>query len=184
MSLTFYGQTCDTIDGNLINCIDTAGLRQGYWELTKKKILVSGYGGLGGEDGCGYFDKTECYPRSKGTYKDGKKIDTWEYYSGEHLISLDRKITYYKDGAIKDDYLAERYTLNINSDTTVITGRFYLDIDSLNIDCQVGKCIVTLTDGQELTSFQFNDFDKLEFELLRIKIGAYNKEIKMKKNPH
>jgi len=178
ISLTTYGQTCDTIDGKLINCTDTAGLRQGYWELTKKKILVSGYGGLGSKEGCRYFEKAEYYPRSKGAYKDGKKIGTWDYYSGEHLISLDRKITYYEDGSIKDDNSADRYMLNISSDTTVITGQFYHDLDSIRINCRENKCLLTFTSGQELMSFQISDIDKLEYELLRLKIGVYDREIK------
>lgn len=184
ISLTTYGQTltCDTIDGKLINCTDTAGIRQGYWELTEKKILVSGYEGLGSEEGCRYFEKAEHYPRSSGTYKNGKKIDTWNYYSGEHLISLDRKITYYKDGSVKDDNLASRYTLNISNDSTNISGQYFHDLDSIRINCQANKCLLKLTDGQELMSFQFNDINKIEYELLRLNLGVYDREIKKKKN--
>lgn len=182
ISLTTYGQTCDTIDGNLINCTDTAGLRQGYWEVTKKKILVSGYEGYGSKEGCRYFEKAEYYPRSKGNYKDGKKIGTWDYHSGEHLISLDRQITYYEDGSIKDENLADRYVLNISSDTKVVTGQLYHDSDSISIDCQSNKCLLKLSNGQELMSFHFTDLDKLEYELLRLNIGVYDREIKKKKN--
>ena len=182
ISLTNYGQTCDTIDGELINCTDTAGLRQGYWELTKKKILVSGHAGLGSEEGCRYFEKAEYYPLAKGTYKNGKKIGTWEYYSGDHLTSLDRKITYYGNSAIKDENLIERYVINISQDTAVISGQFYHHLDSIDINCHKNKCVLTLSDGQELLSFPFTNMDKLEYELLRLKIGEYDRDIKMKKN--
>lgn len=182
-SLTIYGQTCDTVDGKFINCIDYEGLRQGYWELTKKKILVSGYGGLGSKDGCKYFEKAEFYPLANGHYKDGKKIGTWDYYySGEHLVLLDRKITYYENGSVKDENFPELYSVEVNQDSTIVTGQFYHNLDSININCKMRNCVLTLSDGQELMSFQFNGIDKLEYELLQLKIGMYYREIKMKKN--
>ncbi len=59
LSLTALGQTCDTINGKVINCIDTNRLKQGYWELARKKVIVSGYSGLGGKEGCRYFEKAD-----------------------------------------------------------------------------------------------------------------------------
>ena len=182
ISLTAYGQTCDTIDGKFINCIDSTGYRQGYWELTEKKILVSGYNGFGSKEGCRYFEEAEYYLRSSGNYKNGKKVGTWNFYSGEQLVSLDRKITFYENGSIKDENLGGRYTLNINNDSSAINGQFFHDLDSIRIDCKANKCILKLTYGQELMSFQFKDLDKVEYELLRLNLGVYDLEIKMKKN--
>lgn len=181
-TLSTYGQKCDTIDGKFINCVDSSGLKQGYWELTKKKILVSGHSGLGSKEGCRYFEKAEYYPLSKGKYKNDKKIGTWDYYSGDHLVSLDRKVTYYEDGSVKDENLTDLYELEITSDTLNVNGYFYHDLDTMSVNCQTQTCSIRLSDGQELMNFEFSDMDKLEFELLRLKIGVYNRKIKMKKN--
>ena len=124
ISLASFGQSCDTIGGNLVNCKDAAGLRQGYWELTNKKVLFSRYGGLGSEEGCRYFEKVEYYPLARGQYEDDNKIGTWKYFSGDKLENLERKIKYFKNGAIKDNNLSDRYLLNISSDTTSINGEF------------------------------------------------------------
>jgi len=55
-------------------------------------------------------------------------------------------------------------------------------LDSISIDCQANNCALILSDGQELLSFNFNDLDKLEYELLRLKIGVYDREVRTKKN--
>ncbi len=182
VSLTTYGQTCDTIEGKLINCVDTFGQRQGYWEQTKKKILVSGYGGLGSKEGCRYFENAEYYPLAKGEYKDNKKIGPWEYFSGDHLSKLERKITYYQNGSVKDENLNDQYNINISSDTLKVKGDFYHELDTISINCHAQNCSLVLSIGQELMSFEFIDMDKLEYELLRLKIGEYNRQIKMKEN--
>ena len=182
ISLTFYGQACDTIDGKLINCTDTAGLRQGYWELTKKKILVSGYHGLGSDEGCGYIEKAEFYLLAKGEYKDNRKIGTWEYYSGDSSTSLERITTYYEDGSIKDKDLLDRYIITINSDTSEIKGQLYHDLDTLRIECYMKTCSIRLSDGQTIMNFEFSDMHKLKFELLRLQLGVYNREIEMIKD--
>ena len=182
ISLTTYGQTCDTIDEKLINCVDTNGLRQGYWELTKKEILVSGYGGLGSKEGCRYFEKAEFYPLAKGEYFDDKKIGTWEYYSGDKSATLERKITYFDNGSIKDENLSDRYLIEISMDTSKVKGQLYHDLDTVIIECHSKFCTIQLSDNQLLTSFEFVDMDKLELELLRLQMGVYNREIKKKKN--
>jgi hypothetical protein len=182
ISLTTFGQTCDTINGEVINCVDTNGLRQGHWELTKKKILVSGHGGLGSKEGCRYFEEAEYYPLAKGEYVNDKKIGTWEYYSGDKSGRLERKIRYNGDGSIEDDNLTDRYLITISSDTLDVKGQLYHDLDTMNIDCQTNICFVELSNGQKLLSFEFADMDKLDFELLRIQMGVYNREIKKKKN--
>lgn len=182
ISLTTFGQTCDTINGKLINCVDSNGLRQGQWELTKKKILVSGYGGLGSKDGCRYFEKAEYYPLAKGAYKDNRKIGTWEYYTGDKSANLEKKITYYVDGSIEDENLLDRYTIEISSDTLKVNGQLYHDLGTLNIACQTGVCSINLSDGQQVMSFDFVDMDRLEFEMLRLQMGEYNREIKKKKD--
>jgi len=181
-SLSTFGQTCDTINGEPINCIDASGLKQGHWELTKKKILVSGYGGLGSKEGCRYFEKSEYYPLAKGEYSDNKKIGTWEYYSGNKLANLERKITYFKDGSIEDENLLDRYKIKISSDTLKVKGQLFHYLDTMNIDCQTNNCSIRLSDDQLIMSFEFSDMDKLEFELLRLQMGEYNREIKMKVN--
>src|SRR5690554_6509362 len=139
-SLSTLGQTCDTINGKLINCADAIGLRQGHWELTKKKILVSSYGGLGSKEGCRYFEKAEYYPFAKGEYRDNKKVGTWEYYSGDKLANLEREITYYKDGSIKDNNMFEQYKIMISNDTLKVTGQVYHNLDTLILNCQNRNC--------------------------------------------
>ena len=182
LTLTAYGQKCDTVDVKLVNCVDASGLRQGYWELNKKKILVSGHRGYGSKDGCRYFEEAEFYPLAKGEFRDGHKVGIWEYYSGDYLASLDRKIIYYEDGSVKDDNIADHYKLDISSDTLNVSGQFYHGLDTMIIDCQNQSCLIRVSNGEEITSFEFVNMDKLKFELLRFKLGQYDREIRMKKN--
>jgi len=179
---TIYGQTCDSIGGKPINCIDSAGLKQGYWELLRNKVIVSGYGGLGSEDGCRYFERVESYPLAKGEYKDNKKIGSWLYYSGNQLGSMVREITYNENGSIEDNNLADHYTLTISKDTLDVTGQLYHHLDTVNINCQNGHCTFKLANGKELIKFPFIDLNTIEYELQRTNIGIYDRKIKMEKN--
>jgi len=177
-SLTTFGQTCDTVAGKFINCVDAAGFRQGYWELQKKHVLFSGYSGFGSEQGCHYFEEAKYFPLAQGHYSDNKKVGTWDHYSGDRLVSLDRRITYFQNGSVKDEHLVDRYTLEINQDTSSVSGMFYHRLDSIKIECQEEKCSYTLSTGQKLTTFSFAKFDTLEYELLRLKLNVYDEEIR------
>lgn len=185
LSLTAIGQTCDTINGKVINCIDTSGLKQGYWEITRKKIIVSGYSGLGSKEGCRYFEKADFIPVAKGHYKDGKKIGTWDYYSdNDHLISVDKQITYYSNGNQKIENGTEQYSIEINKDTSEVTGQFFHDFDTIQINCKNQLCVLTLTNKTELITFPFSDIYGIEYELLRLRMGIYDREIRRKVKGH
>ncbi len=93
-------------------------------------------------------------PVAKGHYKDNKKVGTWDYYNdNNHLISVDKQITYCQNGTIKIDHLIERYSIEINNDTSVVIGYFNHDLDTIKINCQNEMCSLTLTDKRELKVF-------------------------------
>lgn len=183
ITLFSFGQSCDTTNGEVINCTDKEGLKQGFWELTKKNILVSGYRGLGTKDGCHYFEKVEIYPQARGNYIDGEKTGVWEYFSDEYLNLLVRRVTYGEDGSIQDENISDRYVLMFGSNLTPLKGQFFHDLDSVNIEFTRNNCIFRLSTGEEIHSFEFNDLSDIEYELLRLKLGIYDRQIKMKIGP-
>ena len=183
ISLTALGQVCDTINGKIINCIDSLGHKQGNWEIYKKKIIESSYNGLGSKKGCHYSEKIELIPIAKGNFKDNKKIGTWDYYhKKDHSIFIEKQITYKPDGSIVEENLLENFLLEFNSDSSIVKGYYYVNQDSIFINCLNNKCILSLSDGSELNSFPFEDYPNLEYELYKIPVGFYEREIKILKN--
>jgi len=173
------GQSCGTIKGEIINCIDSAGLKQGYWKETRKKVLLSWYGGLGSKEGCRYGEDVVYLPVAEGYYQDNQKVGTWKYYSNnDHLISVDREITYFKDGGIKDDNFLEWYSIQLNNDTSIVSGYIFHDKDSVRVECKMGTCRFELTNRKELLSFTLFEYFKLEYEMLRVTSGTYDIDIK------
>jgi hypothetical protein len=181
-SLSLFGQVCDTVNGDLINCVDSNGLRQGFWELKRENTLFSSYTGLGSKEGCLYSKNAEYFLLARGEYKDDKKTGSWEYYFGNKVAILERRVSYNKDGSVVENNFRERYKIKISSDTAKISGEFYHDLDTLTISCQNRVCSIMLPDGQEVLSFGFTNMDKFEYEFYRLRIGVYDRQIKKKKD--
>lgn len=189
--LNTFGQSCDTLDGKAINCIDSLKLKQGYWIHRKNKLISSSYNGLGSESGCQYNAKYEPIAIIQGEYKDNKKIGKWEYFYGHHSLSLDRIVTYLENGDLKienydyaiakDGNLVNHYYLKINNDSTIIKGKFYHELDSLTISLENDICEIKLSNKNNLLSFNNFNLDKLEYEILRLQLSVYDRDIKIKK---
>lgn len=180
--LTALGQSCDTINGKVINYIDTKGLRQGYWEFTRKNILVSGLNGLGSKEGCRYVEKAAYLPIAKVHYRDNKKIGTLEYCTdNDYLISVDKQITYYSNRNKKVENGIEQYSIEINNETSEVSGYFYHEIASIKINYNDQNCKLHLSDDNELMNFHFPNLQMLEYELLSLRMGFYDREIKRMK---
>ncbi|MBL4752963.1 MAG: hypothetical protein JKY52_05085, partial [Flavobacteriales bacterium] len=114
--LLTLGQTCDTINGHAINCVDSNGLRQGEWEQRKKIVLLSWYNGYGSENGCKYGEKAKYVTLAKGNYKNNKKTGTWKYcLDGDRdVIQIEKLITYYDNGTTEEQNLYYNYVTSIN----------------------------------------------------------------------
>jgi hypothetical protein len=172
-----FGQSCDTINGRVINCIDSNGIRQGQWEIRRKILLVSGYNGLGSKQGCRYFEKSNFVTRSKGAYLGGKKIDTWVYYHdwGMDNGKIEKRITYYDNGAVKEENLYNNYVILISPDSSVANGYVIYNADTILIDCKSGQCNMLFNRSIKITSFPLYQFD---YEIERLFFGEYHRRIK------
>ncbi|MBL4586780.1 MAG: hypothetical protein JKX84_06980 [Flavobacteriales bacterium] len=185
ISVVSFGQICDTINGEILNCVDANGLKQGYWEMTWKRVTMSWHGGYGTAEGCQYGEIATYLPLENGNYRDNKKIGKWTYYDDEKYWGspyIENEITYDENGSIKVDQLKQqRYLLNINMDTSFVRGYFLHQLDSIAIMCHFDTCHFTLSNHNELTKFSFDSIAVLEDQLYRLQIGLYDREIKIKK---
>jgi hypothetical protein len=177
--LISFGQTSDTIDGQVVNCVDKKGLKQGYWLERKKILLLSGYSGYGSEKGCQYFEKNKYILSSEGLYIDDKKTGLWNYYDNlnNERGDIEKKIIYNKQNTQEINF-TYKYYLALNSDTTLASGHVYLDIDTIKFTCKQRTCVA---ETSENITFLMFPIDKLEFELCRIGLGVYNQAIRLKK---
>jgi hypothetical protein len=177
--LISFAQTCDTIDGQVVNCVDNKGLRQGYWLERKKILQVSGYGCFGIKDDCTYFEKNKFILSSEGLYIDNKKIGLWNYYDNfnNERGDIEKKIIYNNQSTQEINY-TYKYFISLSSDTTNGSGRVYLDIDTVKVTCRQKKCIAETSENIRFLQFPIN---QLEYELCRIGIGVYDREIRIKK---
>jgi len=171
-----YGQNADSVLNGQINQVDSYGVNQGYWELTKKKISTTIHSCFGGEEGSQYLGPT--YTIAKGNYRDGIEVGTWLYYSGDGFNKLISKVTYFDNGIIEVENVAEPYTLEINQDSSVIAGQYYHTLDSIEIQCQNEECLFLFSNGEELLKFPFQDFYRFELELYRLAQNCYDGEIR------
>lgn len=184
-SLASYGQTCDTIDGQQINCIDSNGQKQGFWKERKKILLYSSYSGLGSKEGCQYKEVYRYLPGAEGQYKDNKKTGTWKFYGdNEHLISVEKEITFGENGTVKEENFRDSSVIEFNKDTSVVTGYIYYNGDTINLKCIDKKCTFKLNPNREISTFEITDFNKFDYELLRLKFGMYDRKIKEIKTNH
>jgi hypothetical protein len=190
LALSSFGQSCDTLDKKIINCVDQNGLKQGLWIYKKERLLSSSYSGLGSREGCRYNAKYQTVAKIRGYFQDDKRIGRWEYFYGGHPLTLDRVETYYGNDDIKVEYydytiskggkLVDHYFFTFNSDSTEVTGVFYHELDNLTFSLANDICEINFSNNDSLMTFLNCDFDKLEFEIHRLLYGVYDREIKIK----
>ena len=179
ITISTYGQKCDTINVENINCVDKDNLKQGFWKITEKKILLSWHSGYGSKDGCQYGENVEYIPISEGLYKNDKKVGTWKYFRMDNLTALtEKEITYLNNGGVKVVNLIENTTLEYNRDTTIIKGFLNYKKDIIYLNCSQKKCSFKLDSDKEITAFDLTEFFKFDYELTRLKIGMYDRKIK------
>ncbi|MCZ4408917.1 hypothetical protein O3Q51_08865 [Cryomorphaceae bacterium 1068] len=191
-SLACLGQSCDTYDGVAVNCIDSVGLKQGLWIYKKNRLTSSSYADLGSDAGCRYNAHYSPIAEIRGYFKDDMRIGQWEYLYGGHTLSLDRVENYYNNGDIKAEYwdyattksgrLVDHYYLTFNNDSSKIRGKFYHEFDSLTLSLEHDVCEIDFSNNDSLMTFRNCDLDKFEYEILRLLIGVYDRDIKIKKD--
>lgn len=176
---------CDTLNGQTFNCYDLNGLKQGYWKLQVKKVLISwsSYG----SDGDNHGEEAIYLTNHEGNYKDDEKIGDWIYYDlsnwGTNLYKEKdtvKIISYTNDGNIEEENFELDYHLKINADSSLISGQINYRLDTIKIACLNSECVFTTSKEIELIRFSQS---KLEYEIFGLTIGLYDREIKIK-NSH
>lgn len=172
-----FGQTCDTIDGRTVNCIDENGLRQGDWEYWKYEWRQKEYTG----EVAGYcqtkpLTKVPIKLLKKGKYKDDKKVGKWAFIDdGGDYISTTRTEQYLDDGSVEVEESGFQSVYNLDSSivkSVVLSGK-----DTIYINCKQKQCIGTYK-SQHLVS---TPLAELETEIDKIRWGSYAREIKILK---
>ncbi len=179
-NLIAYSENCDTVNGKKRNCVDSIGQKQGYWEEEGKWYSGNGDNitlyrppGRYGTDGDPYFYRITGY----GYYKNNKKINKWiYYYKGDDYTKIENKITYFDNG----DKLVENYesAIQYNNDSSDISGYVLFGNDSIDLKCKTKHCGFSYY-GKEILSFDYIDFFRVSFEILRFNLGVYAMEIKL-----
>ena len=174
-----FGQVCDTIEEQIINCIDSEGLKQGKWKEIRKILLFSADSDFG--PGSGHKDYCRNIILSEGQYLNSKKVGTWKYYRNfnNEQGAIEKTITYLNNGNCVEDHFYNKYNIEYNTDTTYITGHVYLDCDTVGINLNGNNISFMTSTEQEFLSCTRNNF---EYKLSRLVRGFYNREIKNKKN--
>jgi len=123
--LTTSGQTCDTLDGQILNCVDRHGLKQGFWKHQKETLLYSASGGFGSPAGCQTVKYFKHETLAEGHFKDDFKVGAWKYFTYPNYNqtdSLEKVITYFEGGAVLENNRSDHFKILINQDSTVISG--------------------------------------------------------------
>jgi len=184
-SFISFGQTCDTIDGKIFNCIDINGHRQGLWKEQKKILEYSSHSGLGSKEGCRYSEKFRHETLGEGYYSDNKKIGTWKYYGGNgHLAYVEKEVTLNKGGTITEKNFIDSSVFEFSKDSSIIKGYILHKGDTLNVAYSNGKGTFKFDNDKVILDFDCPDFNKFDCELLRLKYGIYDREINLTKLKH
>lgn len=178
-----FGQTCDTMKGKVINCIDNNGQKQGLWENgIYDWRQQENYGPVPGFCQTVPMVRTRIRVTSTGNFFDNKKVGTWKYFAdNHHLIYVEREVTYNENGTITEKNLLDRSIIEYNSDSTIITGFIYHNGDTINVACLNKKAVFKLSNDMVILAFDCTDFNRFDYELLRLKVQVYDREIKLAK---
>jgi hypothetical protein len=180
-SIISYGQSCDTINGKVVNCIDSNGLKQGFWE--NGLYTFQGQYGFSEQGFCqGETLRTRVMVVASGSYRNNKKVGVWQYFANHgHGSITEMQITYHENGATTEYNYIENYELDISSDSTSVSGRIYYMRDTINISCYNNKGLFKLYPDKVICVFDCPDFDTFDYEFSRLKYGKYDQEIKLAK---
>ena len=179
-SISSFGQTCDTIKGRVINCIDSNGLKQGLWEDgVYDWRQQENYGPVSGFCKTAPLVRTKIGVTATGSYRDNKKIGTWKHFGGSHLGAVERELTYNDNGTITEKNFIYSSVIEYSNDSTLITGFIYHRGDTINVFCSNKKGTFKLDNDKVLLTFDCRDFFNFDFELSRLAYGVYDREIKL-----
>lgn len=183
--LVLNAQNCDTINGRIINCVDSNGLKQGYWEFYDRTVISSSYSCFGPEGRCVYTENVSEAIESEGFFENDQKIGEWKYYQNNNFgYDHKRKITYGQDGSVTDDRRHELGIWNIlkyNNDSTEVNGYALQIRDTVFVNCVSDTCSFCLSNHNELVRFSFDSLQKLQDQLFKLMIGVYDRDIWEKK---
>lgn len=172
-----FGQSCETIDGKRMNCTDSLGLKQGYWQERKKYSTAGLVTEAARKDKSQNLDSVS-HTVAEGSYRDGKRIGTWrDYGENWHLVSVQRELTYLDDGSVVERNFIEKSKIKFNADSTKVSGYIVLDGDTISMACKNGRCSFSLGKGKEFLQFGYNDKYSFTYNLNRLKMGMYSGRI-------
>lgn len=169
-----FGQVCDTIDGQIMNCANSKGFKQGYWKERRKILYMSSDSDFGPETG--HKDYYRYLVLSEGNYSDSKKTGTWTYYIdfNNEQGEVEKQITYLDNGNCIEEHFNYRYRIEYNADTSIVSGQVYLKHDTVQIKTLEQNIVFMTSTGVEILSFAKNEF---QYELFKLVNGIYNREI-------
>jgi hypothetical protein len=171
-----YCQSCDTINGAVVNYIDYYGMKQGNWvEWFYKWELEPYYQTEKGFCNNRSQIKVRTRVKNSGDYRDNVKTGLWEYfYDGGDTYGLNRT-ELYQDSLLTVKSHNFLSTTTYNSDSTLVESTVMaLDKDSIRVLCVEKSCIANYA-GVELARFTLS---KLDFEQYTLALGIkYQREI-------
>lgn len=172
-----FSQSCETVEGVQMNCIDSRGLKQGYWKERKKYATAGLITEAVRKDKSQNLDSVY-HTVAEGYYKDSKRIGTWtDYGENWHLVSVQRELTYLGDGSVAERSFGGNSEIKFNADSTKISGYVVLDGDTIRMACKNRRCTFGLGKGKELLSFDYRTRFDFTYHFDRLNMGMYHGRI-------
>ena len=177
-SLASSGQSCETIDGQTINCSDNINQKQGFWKERKIILTYCSYSCFGNNNGCKYKEENVYVTLAEGEYKDNKKIGKWKFYDDNNNTStFKEEVTFAENGRIYVNNISDKYFIEFNKDSTELNGYIKYQEDTISVICINKKCAFKLNSNEEFITFDYLGWEKVEYEFLRLKIGMYDRKL-------
>jgi hypothetical protein len=181
-SFTSFGQTCDTIEGKVFNCTDINGHKQGLWKEQRKILESTSYSGYGSKEGCRYSEKFRYKTLAEGLYSDNKKTGTWKYYEhNSNSTYVEREFTFNNNGTITEKNFIDNSVIEFSNDSTIIKGYIYHNGDTIDLAYSNKSGSFKLDKEKVILAFDCPDFNKFDYELLRLKCGMFDRKIRLMK---
>lgn len=153
---SIHAQQCDPAAGELVNCIDTAGLKQGLWLEGRKEMRATVHEGYGSKHSCQHHEDFTWIVHAKGSYVDGLRTGTWSYY--EEVP--------HQQGEL-------RYRLEFGPKETLLGGEvFHRHGGTVKLSCANGNCL--FLGSKEAANVPFAPHN-LDFEVTRLMVGTYDR---------
>jgi len=189
--LNLSGQQCDTIPGQIINCVDSLEQKQGHWinygRLPHDHFLYEQSDAAIREITNSWFCSVIGPPYkiivlSQGHYLNDRKVGTWKTSDYDCYGGIETEQTYFPDGQIRDEHFGYKYWIEISPDSSAVIGEYYHAHDTLKINCLDQTCRINFSDDSKLIEFSLEEFFRLKFELYRIALGIYDFNIRRKRS--